>query len=198
MAHHKGIGPTLFGKSRLAILCLLLVADSQRFYLRQIVSLTGLGFGAVQRELAALTECGILTREKEGRQVYFQANPACPVIEELKAIIVKTAGVADVLQECLLDLQGSIEVAFIYGSFAEGADRAESDIDVMVIGAASFAEVCEALGDVQARLRREINPTVYPVEEFRSKHNTPFLRTVLSNPKILLIGDQSDLEGLAG
>lgn len=99
MPRKRGIASTLFGKSRLAILSLLLVDSDMRFYLKQIVSLARLGVGAVQQELAALSVCGILTRVKEGRHVYFQANPECPIFEELKSIIVKTGGVADVLRD---------------------------------------------------------------------------------------------------
>lgn len=198
MAGSTGIASTLFGKSRLAILSLLLVDHTRRCYLKQIVRLTGLGVGAVQRELAALSDCGILVREPEGKQVYFHANIDCPVFDELKSIIVKTGGVADVLRERLHGLNGGIEIAFLYGSFAEGEDHADSDIDVMIIGSASFAEVSDALGDVQSTLRREVNPTVYPVEEFASKRNTSFMKSVLKKPKIFLIGDPDDLEGLAG
>lgn len=197
MVQARGISSTLFGKSRLAILSLLMVDSDKRFYLKQIVKLTQLGVGSVQQELAALSGCGILTRVKEGRQVYFQANPECPVFDELKSIIVKTGGVADILRERLLRLKDEVRVAFVYGSFAEGEDHAESDIDVMVIGSISFAKISDVLGDVQATLRREVNPTVYPVEEFKAKQATPFMKSVLSKPKIFLIGDENDLEGLA-
>ena len=197
MTCQNNIGKTLFGKSRLAILSLLLVDHTARLYLRQIVSLTKLGVGAVQRELAALTGCGILIRTVEGRQVYFQANTACPVFAELKSMIVKTAGVADVLRERLASIRKDVRVAFVYGSFAEGREQSQSDIDVMVIGFVSFAAVSDALGDAQSTLRREVNPTVYPVAEFLRKRATPFMKTVLSKPKIFLIGDAHDLEGLA-
>jgi len=197
MARNAGIGSTLFGKSRLAILSLLLPDASNRFYLKQIVKLTRLGVGGTQRELAALAECGILTRTKEGRQVYFQANRQCPVYEELKSLVVKTGGVADVLRERLAPLRRTIRVAFIYGSFAEGKEDAQSDIDVMVVGSASFAKVSGALGDVQTALRREVNPTVYPEKEFSEKRRTPFLKSVLSKPRIFLCGDDRDLGRLA-
>ena len=75
----SGLGSTLFSKSRLAILGLLYLNADQRFYLRQIVNLTRLGMGAVQREVQTLSESGFILREREGRQVYYQANRDCPV-----------------------------------------------------------------------------------------------------------------------
>jgi predicted nucleotidyltransferase len=130
--------------------------------------------------------------------VYFRANPDSPVFEELKNIMVKTGGVADVLRERLRPLAADIRVAFLFGSFAAGESHGRSDIDVMLIGSLSFADVVDALGDVQLTLRREVNPTVYPVTEFQAKHELPFMQSVLSKPKVFLIGAEDDLEGLVG
>ncbi|MFH1841653.1 MAG: nucleotidyltransferase domain-containing protein [bacterium] len=193
----SGIGPSLFGKSRLAVLSLLYLNADDRFYLRQIVSLTHLGMGAVQREVRNLSDGGIILREREGRQVYFQANRDCPVFADLKGILIKTAGLVDILRERLAVLAQDCQVAFVYGSFAEGSETAESDVDVMLVGDVSFAAVSDALGDVQTSLRREVNPTVYPTPEFRKKLSTPFIATIMKKPKLFLIGDANELDRLA-
>jgi predicted nucleotidyltransferase len=191
-----GIGSTLFGKTRLGVLALLCLHPERRMYLRQVVRTTGLGVGAVQRELKALTRCGILVSEREGRQRYFRANTECPIFEELKGILVKTGGLADVLRDRLAPLSDACVCAFIYGSFAEGSEDAESDVDVMVIGDVSFAQVSDALGKVQLQLGREINPTVYTAEDFVRKSELPFMRSVIEKPKIYLMGDEHDFAGL--
>jgi predicted nucleotidyltransferase len=192
-----GLGSTLFGKSRLEILCLLYLNADQRFYLRQIVETTHLGMGAVQREVQLLSNAGIIRREREGRHVYFQANRACPIYEDLRSLLVKTAGLVDVLRDRLSPLVDRCRVAFVYGSFAQGLDTAESDVDVLVVGNVTFSEVSDALGDVQTDLRREINPTVYGVPEFKEKTSTPFIASILRKPKLYLIGDDDDLARLA-
>jgi predicted nucleotidyltransferase len=153
--------------------------------------------GAVQRELRLLSEAGFLLREREGRQVYYHANRDCPIFEELKAILVKTAGLADVLRDRLGLLADRCRVAFVYGSFAQGLDNSESDVDVMVIGDVTFAAVSDALGDLQTDLRREVNPTVYSVPEFRKKTSTPFIASIIRKPKVFLIGDEDELARLA-
>jgi len=185
-----GISSTLFSKSRLGVLSLLFVNSDKRYYMRQIVRLTQLGVGAVQRELAALSESGIITRQREGKQVYYQANADCPVFAELKAIIVKTGGIADVLRESLRKIEKQCQAAFIYGSFAQGKDDSESDVDVMVIGKASFSSVTDALSQTQETLAREVNPSVYPAPEFRKKMKAkhPFLTSVVDGQKVFLIG----------
>ena len=194
----SGIGSSLFGKTKMGVLSLLVINNYERFYTRQIVRETGLGMGAVQRELGSLTKSGILLREREGRQVYYQANRACPIYEELRAILVKTGGVADVLRERLEGVKGKCRIAFVYGSVAEGSESAESDIDIMVVGATTLTAVSRAIGDARSALRREVNLTVYPVSEFVEKLDTPFLKSVMAKPKVFLIGDQDELEGLVG
>lgn len=192
-----GLGSTLFGKSRLAILSLLYLNTDQRFYLRQIVNTTNLGMGAVQRELRLLSSAGLILRQREGMQVYYQANRDCPIFEELKSILVKTAGLADVLRDRLGLLADRCLVAFVYGSFAQGLDNAKSDVDVMVVGDVTFAAVSDALGDLQTDLRREVNPTVYSVLEFKEKISTPFIASIMRKPKVFLIGNEDELTRLA-
>ena len=190
---------TLFGKTRRAVLSLLYSHIEDAFYLRQIVRTAGAGLGAVQRELKQLSDAGIIQRFVRGHQVYYQANPRCPIFAELKNLVVKTIGVGAALQAALAPLADRIDLAVIYGSIARGEEHRESDVDVLVVGKVTFAEVVSSFSEVQKTIGREINPTVYPLSEFRSKlaagHH--FLNTVLRGPMLFLIGEKRDLAGLA-
>jgi predicted nucleotidyltransferase len=130
-----------------------------------------------------------------GHQVQFQANAACPVYEELRRILKKTVGVADVLREALAPVAAKVAAAFVYGSVASGEERAGSDLDLMLVGDARFADVVEALAPAQALLRREVNPNLYSALEFRKKlaAGEPFLRRVISGKKIFIIGGEDEL-----
>jgi len=152
----------------------------------------------VQREVKRLTEAGILRRTVRGHQVYYQADPECPVFADLKGLVVKTAGAVDVLRDALAPLTGQIKVAFIYGSVARFHQRSASDVDLLVIGDVSFGDVVSALATAQKPLGREINPTVYSPAEFRSKLKAHhhFLSSVLRNEKVFVIGDEHGLAGL--
>src|SRR5256885_494461 len=81
------VGRALFGVTRQAVLCLLFENANRRFYQRDIIRTLGLGSGCVQRELGHLTRAGIVARTVEGRQTYYQANPASPVYDELRSLI---------------------------------------------------------------------------------------------------------------
>ena len=171
----------------------------ERYFVRQLASLLGEDSTNLSRELARLAKAGVLICRPEGRQKYYQVNPDCPVFGDLRGLVLKTAGLVDVLRDALAGLAGKIEAAFVYGSQARGDSTALSDVDLMVIGPASFGQVVSALGPAQEALGRAVNPTVYPEEEFRAKlrGGHPFLTDVMRRPKLLVIGDEDDLRRLA-
>jgi uncharacterized protein len=193
------LSSTLFGRNRRAVLGLLYGHPDQEYYLRQIVRAAGGGHGAVQRELEQLSDAGIIRRCVRGSQVYFQANAECPIFAELRSVIVKTAGAADVLRSALAPLGDRIRLAFLYGSMARTQQKATSDVDVLVVGKVEFREIVAALAEAQSQLGREVNPTVFGVDEFRAKISARhhFLQNVLKREKVFLIGDGRELERLA-
>jgi len=190
---------TLFSKTRRAVLSLLYSHVDDAYYLRQIVRAAGVGLGTVQRELKQLSDAGIIRRIVRGHQVYYQANSQCPVFAEVKNLVVKTVGVGAALQAALTPLGDRIDVAFIYGSIARSEEQRNSDVDVLIVGKVTFAEIVSSLNEAQKTIGREINPTVYPPAEFRSKlaagHH--FLSSVLRGPMFFLIGDKRELTRLA-
>jgi len=196
----NGLAATLFGKTRRAVLSLLFGHVDDAFYLRQIVRATGIGLGSVQRELKMMTEAGIVVRERKGNLVYYQANSSSPIFSELKSIVRKTFGVADVLRQSLAAKAGKVRLAFVFGSVARSADDRRSDIDMMVVGRISFGDVVSLLSPAEEKLGREVNPVVYPVAEFKKKvkEDHHFVKTVLEDEKIFVIGDEDDLKRLAG
>ncbi|MGB6067144.1 MAG: nucleotidyltransferase domain-containing protein, partial [Desulfomonilaceae bacterium] len=153
---------------------------------------------AVQRELENLVNAGLVIRRQRGNQVYYQANSKSAIFSELKSLMIKTAGVADVLREALIPLQDRITAAFIYGSFAKGTETAASDVDVLVIGDVKFSEIVDILGPAQESTAREVNPSVYPAGEFITKvsEGHHFVTSLINEPKIFLIGDKDVFRGL--
>lgn len=188
----------LFGRTRRRVLGWLLGHADEAYYLRQIARTTGTAVGAVQRELEQLTAAGLLRRTVQGRQVYFQANREAPIFPELQELFAKTAGLTDVLREALTPLGKRVLIAFVFGSGARGELRAASDIDLLVVGDAPFQDVVAALAKAQERLGRDINPTVYPLNEFRTKLRAKhhFVTAVLSEPRMFIIGGDDELVGL--
>lgn len=186
-------------QARIAILELLFLNAGDRYYLREIATLARQPVHAVQRELDRLERAGLLKSTVEGNRKYFQANKRSPVFPDLRALLVKTAGLGDLLQEHVRRAPGEISLAFLFGSYARGEHTADSDIDLLVIGTISGRALSHALGPARESLAREINPVVMTQDEFRTRlaHGDHFVHSVVREPKTFLIGGQDDLERLA-
>jgi predicted nucleotidyltransferase len=163
-------------------------------HVRELARLTGTSAGSLHRELARLAEAGLLIRSERGNQVLYQANRACPVFAELAGLFRKTGGLADVLRAALLGLADRIRFALVFGSVARGTETSLSDVDVLVVGEADFAEVVMALHPCQEVLGREVNPVVYSEAEWRARidRDDPFVRDILQNPVMRLLGVMDD------
>jgi predicted nucleotidyltransferase len=198
-ARADALSSALFGRTRRTILALLYGHPDESFYLRQIARFVEGGQGGVQRELQRLSDAQIIRRTVRGRTAFYQANRDCPIFPELHGLVLKTAGVVEVLRAALTPLADRILVAFVYGSVARGEPKARSDIDLFVIGPVGFGEVAEALTEAQARLARDVNPTVYELADFQSRlaRKDHFVRAVAEQPKLFVIGSQNELDHLA-
>jgi predicted nucleotidyltransferase len=185
----------LLGQTRSAVLSALLLRPDVSLHVRELARLTGASAGSLHRELRVLADMGLLLRQEVGRQVHYRANSAHPVYAELSQLLRKTAGLVDVLRQALEPLGNKVELAFVYGSMASGTERAGSDVDLMVLGKASFADLARALADAQVTLRREVNPTVMSRREFadRLASDDGFARSVMKGDKLWLKGEDGDL-----
>ncbi len=188
----------LFGASRTAILSTLLLRPEVALHVRELARVTGISPGTLHRELRALAELGLLARRETGRQVFYSANRDAAIFKDLANLLRKTAGVGDVLKAALAPLVDQIRVAFVYGSTASGKAQAHSDVDLLLLGSATFANVVKALHPAQAAIGREINPTVMSGAEFnrRRRERDGFAMSVSRDPKIWLVGDDDDFAEL--
>lgn len=190
------LADALFSGTQQRVLGLVFGQPKRSFYATELIGLTGGGSGAVQRELARLAQSGLVTVHAVGNQKHYQANPKSPIFAELCGIAQKTVGLAEPLGAALAPLARKIAAAFVYGSVAKNKDTAASDIDLMLISdKLTYAEVFGTLEAVGARLGRPINPTVYTRKELakRIADGNAFVRRVLAQPKLWLIGGEDDL-----
>lgn len=190
------LSETLFRHTRGAILRVLYGHVGESFYLRQLARLTDISLGPVQREIRQLVEAGLVTSKTVGAQTLYSANEEGPVFREIKSLVNKTVGIHDVLAEALGPLRKRINFAFVYGSVARSRENRESDIDLMVVGNVGFDEVVEELSSAEKTLHRDINPTVYTAREFHKKASGNFLKNVLEEKKLFIIGDENVLREL--
>lgn len=107
-------------KIRIELLRIFTLSPQSSFNINELSRRTGFSIRGVEKELKNLYAGGILRRELAGNQHRYQFDPECPVGGEIKGLIIKTVGVAELLKRAFAPLEDEIYRAFIYGSFATG------------------------------------------------------------------------------
>ncbi len=181
-------------KIRQGLLTIFFTNPSQKYYLRELQRLLGYSAGSIRRELLRFQKDNLFNTNKVGNLLFYSINTSHPLFKELKSIVSKTVGVEGSLKKVLSSING-IKIAFIYGSFASKKEKSASDIDLMVIGNPNTSSLNEKIAELEKRLKREINPTIYSLQEYRVKKRAKsgFIMDLLKNPKIILIGKENDL-----
>jgi predicted nucleotidyltransferase len=188
------LGDALLTKTQQKVLGLLYSRPEKSFYTKEILRLTGMGVATIKRELDRMKAAGILSMFKIGNQHHYQANPSCPIYNELLGIVKKTFGVVDVLSQALSPLADEIDWAFVFGSVASGKETSDSDIDLMIIGTVGFTDAVGALYSIQATLGREINPKIYRKDEWTQMldNKDAFTKEVMLKPRMDVMGEGNE------
>lgn len=167
-----------------------MINPEKEMFVREISRTINENINAVRRELSNLEQIGLLISKKEGNMKYYSVNKDFPIYEELKSIILKTEGVAKIINNNLSQI-GEIKLAFIYGSFASGKANIQSDIDIFLVGELNEDQLIKEILKLEKTLSREINYVLFSADEFNQRINDedPFVTNVLREPKIMIIGD---------
>lgn len=183
-------------KVRAEVLRLLFGPAGDELHIREIARRAGLNDATVRQELKQLTSLGIIGSRRDGNRVYYSADVRHPLYTDLRNLVLKTSGLADVLRDSLQ--HSEIQIVFVFGSIAAGTSNALSDIDLMVIGEISLRQLSKLLSSAVKELGREINPHILTVNEYskRVERQDHFLTTVLKGPKLFVIGDEHELAGM--
>lgn len=190
-----GLADVLFTPVQQRVLGLLFGQPQRRYQSAELIRLAGSGTGSVHRLLTRLAKAGLVNTDRVGNQKFYQANAESPVFAELAGLVRKTVGLVAPLQAALAPLSEQIATAFVYGSIAKGTDRADSDIDLLVIADdLDYAALYAALPEAEALLSRPINPSLMTRAEWRRKRAEPdgFVARIAAQPKLFVIGSDDD------
>lgn len=181
-------------KLREDLLTLYFTNPHKKYYLRELERILNYPVANIRRELSKLESTGLFLRESKGNLVYYYLNQSYPLYNELKNIIFKTSGVPKILRDVLVKFPG-ITQAFIYGSFAKGEEKEGSDIDLLIIGKVNEDKLIEELNNLEGKLQREINYTIYNQDDFdrKKKEGNTFILDITKGKKIFLMGDENEL-----
>lgn len=165
-------------------------------YGREIARRTGLTPRSLQTELARLESLGIVRRRREGRLVRYELIESSPRWRAMRALIRELADPVDVVRNALADVPG-IAAAFVFGSFARGDTREDSDVDVFILddGVPERQRARRTI-DAEIFLGREISVVQMTRGEIaqRIQSGSSFIRNVFGGPKVWLVGNEADVQ----
>jgi predicted nucleotidyltransferase len=179
---------------RIELLKILALRPESTFNINELSRRTGFSLRGVEKELKNLLSGGILRREVSGNQHRYQLDPLCPINREIKGIITKTVGIAELVKHALRSVEQKIYRAYIYGSFASGDYGNDSDIDLFIVTELSGLKLVKLLGPVQNEIGRSINISQFTSAEYnqRKEQGDHFLTRVLEGPKVNIFGHEDE------
>ena len=188
----------LLRKTKQRLLSAILLQPHRAWYLSELARHLNVPPSSLQRELTQFVHAGIFAKRLDGNRVYFQADSTCPIFPELSSLLTKTVGLANIVRQALVPMKAKLELAFIYGSIATSKERSSSDVDLMLIGTATLADLAVPLRSLESSLARSVNPTLYSSAEFtrRISANNHFLLAVLKTELLFILGTANDLARL--
>ena len=183
-------------KARANIFKILFGLQKNEIHLREIQRISGLTVETIRRELINLESLELINKRIDSNRNYYQANTGHPLYNEIHNIVLKTAGLKDVLKNALSSI--NIDFAFVFGSFASGKTNKDSDIDLFIIGETGLREISKLIKEPSVTLQREINPHTMTLKEFKSRiyNKDDFVLNLLDSPKLFIVGKESEFTGL--
>jgi len=190
----NNLSEILSSRTRAEIFRLLFGIADEELHVRELQRRSGLNDSTIRQELRKLVRLELVKGRKDSNRVYYTANRSNPLYPELRSLVLKTVGLVDILRAVLQD--DRIQMAFVFGSIAEGKETADSDVDLFIIGNLGLRTVSKLLSGPSRKIGREINPHVMNAKEFRNRIETGehFISSVIESQKLFIIGSENDLK----
>ena len=181
-------------KARVKLLNVFLAAPTSMFHVRDLVRKTGDEINAVRRELSFLEKKGILSREPRANRVYYSLDKSYPFFYDLLRLGAKSMGLGAEILKNRAKL-GKIKYAMFSGKFARKIKDKPDEVDFLIVGTIVLPELALLIREEEKKLETEINYTVMTEEEFgfRKKKSDPFIASILSGSRVMLIGDEESM-----
>lgn len=167
----------------------------EMYHVRGIARETKEEINAVRRELERLEKAGILKKEPRGNRLYYWLRKEYPFFGDLLSIVAKTSGLGVSIIENKNKI-GRMSFVMFSGRFVRRkSGKKEDEVDILVVGEVVLPELANVIRVEESKRNKEINYTVMSREEFefRKKRRDPFLLSILSGSRVMIIGDEEDL-----
>lgn len=182
-------------KVRSKLIKVFLNQPGEIFYIRQLTRLTGEQINAVRRELERLDKLGAVRKEARANRIYYQMRRDYLFYDELLRMVAKTTGLGGAIIKNRNKI-GKVKYAMISGKLIRNKPKVNPDeIDLLLVGEIVLPQITVLVQMAEKKRNREVNYTAMTAQEFefRKKRRDPFILTILSLSKIMLIGDEEEM-----
>lgn len=181
--------PLFRSEMQVRLLALVLLQPERSWTLQDLAEALDAPQSSVHRELGRAKAAGVVRRDDTARPHRFSAATDDAAYEPLADLLRRTVGVESQLRDSLD--RPDVHAAVIYGSWAAGARRPDSDIDVLVVGDADLRELRRLVRPIGKESGRTVDVTVMRDDEFRRllADRSSFVRSVMEAPVTSIVGD---------
>lgn len=190
-----GLGEVLASPAFARLVLHFALHGEEPVHVRALQRRCALSMSSLNRELQRLERRGLVERMEDGTRVLYRAAEAHPGWKGLRQLIRDFANPTEVVEAALAAVKG-IEAAFVFGSFARGDPRADSDVDVLVIGdRAAEVPLGREAAVASVLLGRPVEIRSYTREKLERQlgAGNAILRRILAGPKRWIVGDEDRL-----
>src|SRR4030042_3653794 len=164
------------------------------FFCRELTRGVGEEINAVRRELARMQKRGLVRSEPRGNRLYYIFRKDYPFYQELLQLVAKTTGLGGAIRKQQKKL-GKIKFAVLSGKFIRNKPRSENEVDLLIVGNIVLPQLSVLVREEEAKRKTEINYSVMTFDEFefRRRRRDPFVLSILSSSRVMVIGDDEEL-----
>lgn len=184
----------MVSRVRSKLIKIFLSNPQEMYYVRELTRAAKEEINAVRRELARMQEKGMVKSESRGNRLYYQFRDSYQFFGELLSMVAKTTYIGKQISNNRSKL-GFIKFAFVSLKFARHLKRGPGEVDLVVVGKVIMPQIALLVKDYEKENLTEVNYSCMTEEEFayRKSRKDPFILTILSQGRIMLIGDEADL-----
>lgn len=156
----------------------LFLNPSQKAYLRELSSEFGVSPGQLSGELHSLSEAGLLSNDRHGRQVNYQANTRHPLFPELQSMVRKALGM-DRIMDSVIERLGNLKLAILLDDYAQGKDT--GIIDLALVGEINQENMLDLVAKTERYIDRKIRVLAMTPQEYKRLEST-----LAARPRLVL------------
>ena len=159
------------------ILRFFVIHPGQSFYEREIARKAYLSPSSTHYVLTHLYDDGMINRKKNGRMYFYSIDNTNPYLKEFK-ILVNLLLIEPLVEK----LRGLSQKIILFGSWAQGTDAEDSDIDLFIVSSEKekVLSIVNKLSYSAKLYNRKIQPIINKPEELikKDKRGRVFLEQV--------------------